>query len=61
LLACTQVLLTFMGHQSPVMKMCKTADRNLLATASEIGELAFWDLRIAQELVSSAQANLGTC
>jgi WD40 repeat protein len=57
-----EVLLTFCGHMSEVMKMCKTGDSRLLATASESGELAFWDLRLAQELASTigSAINLGT-
>lgn len=56
-----EALLTLLGHVAPVVKMCKAADRGLLATASEAGELAFWDLRLAHELAAVAHGlPLGT-
>lgn len=49
-----EVLLTLCGHMSQVLKMCKPGAGQLLASASESGELAFWDLRYAQQLASSS-------
>jgi WD40 repeat protein len=46
-----EVLLQFLGHSSPVVKMSKIGSSQILATVSETGELAFWDLRFAHELV----------
>jgi WD40 repeat protein len=55
-----EAMLTFIGHSSPVMKMCKIGSSDTLATASEAGELAFWDLKLARELATSSQAHFGT-
>jgi WD40 repeat protein len=49
-----EVLLTLCGHSSEVMKMCVLGDGQLLASCSESGELAFWDLRYAQQLSCSS-------
>jgi WD40 repeat protein len=54
-----EVLLTFLGHSSPVVKMTKIGSSEMLATASETGELAFWDLRLAQDMAST-QGHFGT-
>lgn len=48
-----EVLLTLCGHSGEVMQLCKTAAGNVIATASENGELAFWDLRYARELTNN--------
>jgi WD40 repeat protein len=49
-----EVLLTLCGHASEVMKMCTLGAGRLLASCSETGELAFWDLRYAQQLSGSS-------
>lgn len=54
-----EVLLTFLGHTSPVVKMSKIGSSEMLATVSETGELAFWDLRLAQDMAST-QGHFGT-
>ena len=57
-----EVLLTLHGHMAPVMSMCKAGDSHCLATVSQGGELAFWDMRLATELAStmSRTVHLGT-
>jgi hypothetical protein len=47
-----EVLLKFKGHSSGIVKMCNIGTE-VLATVSETGELAFWNLRIAQDLACS--------
>lgn len=49
-----EVLLKLVGHSSAVVKMCKIGCTDVLATVSETGELAFWDVRIAQDLAIAA-------
>ena len=48
-----EVLLTLCGHTSQVRKMTKPSASHMLASASEGGELAFWDLRFAQQLAGA--------
>lgn len=50
-----EVLLQYLGHSGPVVKMSKAGSGDILATVSETGELAFWDLRLAHDLVRSVQ------
>lgn len=47
-----EVLLQFSGHNSSVVKMIKLGCTEVLATVSETGELACWDLRFAHDLIS---------
>lgn len=50
-----EILLKLVRHSSAVVKICNIGCSQVLATVSETGELAFWDLRIAQDLASTAQ------
>eukprot|EP00892_Ulva_mutabilis_P011975 jgi/Ulvmu1/914/UM101_0023.1 len=53
-------VLSLLGHSSPIMKMVKVGPSELLATASEGGELAFWDLRLAHELAFLSASHYST-
>lgn len=53
-------VLTLLGHSSPVMKMVKVGVSETLATASENGELAFWDLRLAHDLALLSASQYST-
>lgn len=53
-------VLTLLGHSSPIMKMVKIGPAELLATASESGELAFWDLRLAHDLALLSASHYST-
>lgn len=55
-----EVLLQFLGHSSPVVKMSKLGSTEMLATVSVTGELAFWDLRLAHDLVSGVHGQHGS-
>ena len=48
-----EVLLTLQGHTTEVLQIIAAGTGNVVATASEGGELAFWDLHLAAELASS--------
>jgi WD40 repeat protein len=56
-----EVLLTLQGHTAEVLQISGAGVGNVVATASEGGELAFWDLHLAAELASSlgGAVNLG--
>lgn len=47
-----EVLLTFEGHQSEVLRLCTAGSPHVVASVSAAGELAFWDLRRAQSLAA---------
>eukprot|EP00892_Ulva_mutabilis_P003746 jgi/Ulvmu1/1743/UM117_0020.1 len=53
-------VLTLLGHSSPIMKMAKVGASELLGTASESGELAFWDLRLAHDLAQFSASHCST-
>lgn len=55
-----EVVLKLVGHRNAAVNMCIVGNSDVLATVSEGGELAFWNLQIAQDLASSVHLRHGT-
>lgn len=50
-----EVLLTLLGHNYSVACLANAGDPRIIASGSTGGELAFWDLKFAEELAESSQ------